>query len=257
MRALLAAGCETFFVACASEGERARAVSGEAVVYVFDGIAPGSAPRLALAGLRPVLNSLAEIAEWAGAGPAALHFDTGMNRLGLAPAEAGEAAALLGPRLSGDEPSRIGAIARRSRQRPPDRRLRRDSPAFSRRSPLAVQLLGNISPLQAASRSGAARLRALRRQSDAGPAQPDARRVAAGGPHSRGPRDRGGGVRGLRRRLDRAAPDAPRHHRRRLRRRAAGRRLRAVSGSRRPKRWSRAAAVPSSGGCRWIMSCST
>ena len=28
MRALLAAGCETFFVACASEGERARAVSG-------------------------------------------------------------------------------------------------------------------------------------------------------------------------------------------------------------------------------------
>jgi alanine racemase len=96
MRALLTAGCETFFVACASEGERARAVSREAVVYVFDGIAPGSARRLALAGLRPVLNSLAEIAEWAGAGPAALHFDTGMNRLGFAPAQAGEAAALLG-----------------------------------------------------------------------------------------------------------------------------------------------------------------
>ncbi len=96
MRALLAAGCETFFVACASEGERARAVSGEAVVYVFDGLAPGSAPRLKAAGLRPVLNSLAEIAEWAGAGPAALHFDTGMNRLGFAPAEAGAAAALLG-----------------------------------------------------------------------------------------------------------------------------------------------------------------
>ena len=95
MRALLAAGCETFFVACASEGERARAVSGEAVVYVFDGVAPGSAPRLRAAGLRPVLNSLAEIAEWAGAGPAALHFDTGMNRLGFAPAEAGAAAALL------------------------------------------------------------------------------------------------------------------------------------------------------------------
>ena len=42
-----------------------------------------------------MLNSLAEIAEWAGAGPAALHFDTGMNRLGFAPAQAGEAAALL------------------------------------------------------------------------------------------------------------------------------------------------------------------
>ena len=95
MRALLAAGCKTFFVACASEGERARAVSRGAVVYVFDGLAPGCAGRLALAGLRPVLNSLAEIAEWDGAGPAALHFDTGMNRLGLPPAEAGEAAALL------------------------------------------------------------------------------------------------------------------------------------------------------------------
>ena len=34
-----------------------------------------------------------------GAGPAALHFDTGMNRLGFAPAEAGEAAALLAPCL--------------------------------------------------------------------------------------------------------------------------------------------------------------
>ena len=96
MRALLTAGCKTFFVACASEGERARAVSSEAVIYVFDGLAPGSAPRLRAAGLRPVLNSLAEIAEWAGAGPAALHFDTGMNRLGFAPAETGEAAALLG-----------------------------------------------------------------------------------------------------------------------------------------------------------------
>ncbi len=95
MRALLAAGCETFFVAGASEGERARAVSREAVVYVFDGVAPESAPRLRAAGLRPVLNSLAEVAEWAGAGPAALHFDTGMNRLGFAPAEAGAAAALL------------------------------------------------------------------------------------------------------------------------------------------------------------------
>jgi alanine racemase len=95
MRALLAAGCKTFFVATASEGERARAVSKEAVIYVLDGLAPGAAPRLQAAALRPVLNSLTEIGEWSGAGAAALHFDTGMNRLGLAPAEAGAAAGLM------------------------------------------------------------------------------------------------------------------------------------------------------------------
>jgi alanine racemase len=93
MRALLAAGCDTFFVATVFEGERARAVSKEAIVYVLDGLAPGAAPRLKAAGLRPVLNSLAEIGEWSDAGAAALHFDTGMNRLGLAPGEAGAAAA--------------------------------------------------------------------------------------------------------------------------------------------------------------------
>ena len=232
MRALLAAGCETFFVACASEGERARAVSGEAVVYVFDGIAPGSAPRLRAAGLRPVLNSLAEIAEWAGAGPAALHFDTGMNRLGFAPAEAGEAAALLGA-----APCLVMShlVSAQSPDDPANARQIAAFDAIARRFPGVPRSLCNSSgiflPLEAASRSRAARLCALRRQSDAGRAQPDARRVAPGGPYSRGPRHRGGRVRGLRRRLDRAAPDAPRHHRRRLRGRAAGRRVQRVFGA--------------------------
>ncbi len=92
MRALLGAGCRTFFVATAREGERARAVSSEAVVYVLDGLAPGAMQRLMWAKLRPVLNSLAEIDEWSDAGAAALHFDTGMNRMGLPPADAGAAA---------------------------------------------------------------------------------------------------------------------------------------------------------------------
>ncbi|MGA8172555.1 MAG: alanine racemase [Methylocystis sp.] len=97
MRALRAAGCEAFFVASVSEGERARALSRDAIVYVLDGVAPGSAPRLRAARLRPVLNSLAEIGEWADAGPSALHFDTGMNRLGLPPAEAAAASAAATP----------------------------------------------------------------------------------------------------------------------------------------------------------------
>lgn len=37
--------------------------------------------------LTPVLNSLAQIKAWDARGPAALHIDTGMNRLGLGPEE--------------------------------------------------------------------------------------------------------------------------------------------------------------------------
>ncbi|MBY6241721.1 alanine racemase [Methylosinus sp. Sm6] len=99
-RALAAAGCRTFFVATAGEGERLRAVAPRAIVYVLEGLPQGGAPMLATARLRPVLASLEEIREWGAFGrsigrrlPAALQFDTGMNRLGLAPREAAAAAA--------------------------------------------------------------------------------------------------------------------------------------------------------------------
>lgn len=100
VRALAAAGCKTFFVATAGEGESVRARAPRAVVYVLEGLPPGGARRLTEARLRPVLASLDELREWAafgrGAGrrlPAALHFDTGMNRLGLSTDEAAAAAA--------------------------------------------------------------------------------------------------------------------------------------------------------------------
>ena len=87
--ALAAAGCDTFFVAHASEGRRARAVAPDATIYVLNGLLPGAAPGLVAAGLRPVLGSLEEIDEWAAvagdaAAACAVHVDTGMNRLGLA-----------------------------------------------------------------------------------------------------------------------------------------------------------------------------
>ena len=63
MRALLAAGCRTFFVARASEGVRARAVSSQATVYVLDGLVPGARAILSAHGLRPALGSLEEIAD--------------------------------------------------------------------------------------------------------------------------------------------------------------------------------------------------
>lgn len=86
-RALAAAGCRTFFVAHLGEAERVRRASPEAAIYVLNGLSPGTAPAYAAMDLRPVLGSIEEVSDWAafarGSRPAALHVDTGMNRLGL------------------------------------------------------------------------------------------------------------------------------------------------------------------------------
>jgi alanine racemase len=102
MNALREAGCETFFVANLAEGEYARRLAPDAAIYVLDGVAPGCAARLAQAELRPVLGSFEELDEWIAQArvsgvslPAALHFDTGMNRLGFPPAAAPAVAARL------------------------------------------------------------------------------------------------------------------------------------------------------------------
>ena len=87
---LAKAGCRTFFVADVTEGRRVRAIAPDAVIYVLNGLMPGSAQAFADDYLRPVINSATELAEWdafvAGRswrGGAALHVDTGMNRLGI------------------------------------------------------------------------------------------------------------------------------------------------------------------------------
>jgi alanine racemase len=99
---LAKAGCKTFFVADLSEARRVRAVAREATIYVLNGLMPGTAPTYAGLHARPVLGSLVELAEWDAfvattgwQGGAALHVDTGMNRLGLTPDEA----AALAPRV--------------------------------------------------------------------------------------------------------------------------------------------------------------
>ncbi|HEY6256913.1 MAG TPA: alanine racemase [Xanthobacteraceae bacterium] len=92
---LAKAGCRTFFVADLAEGRRVRAITQDAVVYVLNGLLPHTAQAFADAQLRPVINGPAELAEWDAyiaatnwRGGAALHVDTGMNRLGLSPDEA-------------------------------------------------------------------------------------------------------------------------------------------------------------------------
>jgi alanine racemase len=101
--ALANTGCKTFFVAHLDEARRTRAVADDAVIYVLNGLLPGSAPAYAQANLRPVIGSRAELEEWSAfrvgsgwGGAAALHFDTGMNRLGFSDHEAAEIAALIG-----------------------------------------------------------------------------------------------------------------------------------------------------------------
>ncbi len=90
-RRLWAEGARRFFVARLSEGEALRAILGpdkSATIYVLDGCPAGSKDRLLASRLVPVLNSQEQIAEWDGVGPAGLHVDTGMNRLGVRPEEA-------------------------------------------------------------------------------------------------------------------------------------------------------------------------
>lgn len=89
-RALTHEGCRTFYVATLEEGRRARAVQPGATIYVLDGLMPGAEDYYAGFNLRPVLSSLAEVREWAAFCqqigrnlPAALHLDTGINRLGI------------------------------------------------------------------------------------------------------------------------------------------------------------------------------
>jgi alanine racemase len=94
-KALSRAGCRTFFVADLAEARRLRAVMPEHAIYVLDGAFPGSGPAFAEINARPVIGSLLELAEWdrfvassQWDGGAAIHVDTGMNRLGMAVEEA-------------------------------------------------------------------------------------------------------------------------------------------------------------------------
>jgi alanine racemase len=92
---LAAAGCKTFFVADLAEARRVRARAHEAAIYVLNGFSPEGAPAFMEINARPVINTMTELAEWdtfvaahKWLGGAALHVDTGMNRLGISSGEA-------------------------------------------------------------------------------------------------------------------------------------------------------------------------
>src|SRR3954447_1546038 len=95
-RALSNAGCKSFFVATLDEARVVRAaVPASAAIYVLDGFFQNCGDAYAKINCRPVIGDLNELAEWdvfcrrsGWEGGAAIHIDTGMNRLGLTLTEA-------------------------------------------------------------------------------------------------------------------------------------------------------------------------
>ena len=94
--ALSRAGCKTFFVATLNEARVVRgAVPASAAIYVLDGFFQNTGEAYAQIDCKPVLGDLNELAEWdvfcrrsGWSGGAAIHIDTGMNRLGMTITEA-------------------------------------------------------------------------------------------------------------------------------------------------------------------------
>ncbi|MEI9929253.1 MAG: alanine racemase [Rhizomicrobium sp.] len=105
------AGADTYFVARLEEGVALRPALPGARIFVLDGAPEDAIPALIAYNLIPVLNALAEIKSWSGAArkhgstlDAAVHFDTGMSRLGLPPSEVNALNADYGNCMSGIHP---------------------------------------------------------------------------------------------------------------------------------------------------------
>ena len=93
--ALAAAGCKTFFVATLDEARTLRAALPQATIYALNGLFQNTGEAYAKIDCKPVIGDLNELAEWdvfcrrsGWNGGAAIHIDTGMNRLGLTITEA-------------------------------------------------------------------------------------------------------------------------------------------------------------------------
>jgi alanine racemase len=89
--ALAKAGCRTFFVAYAHEGAAVRKAAPEARIFVLTGAEMRDYGAYIKSALTPMLSSVEQVRLWLAEGPNlpfGINVDTGMNRLGLHPAEA-------------------------------------------------------------------------------------------------------------------------------------------------------------------------
>ena len=87
---LRGAGCRDFFVATWAEAAAIARVVGDAALSVLHGVRAQDMAAALSSRARPVLNNAQQVARWreAGGGGCDVMIDTGMNRLGLTPAEA-------------------------------------------------------------------------------------------------------------------------------------------------------------------------
>lgn len=106
--ALVEAGCDMFVVARLREGIMVRQMAPDARILVLDGAPEHTIPGLLRYRLTPALSSLDEIAAFAAiaktcntVADAAIHIDTGMNRLGLEAEEVSVLAREAAVRLDG------------------------------------------------------------------------------------------------------------------------------------------------------------
>ena len=83
-------GCKKFFVATPDEALQIRRIDSGISVFVLGGLFHGSEAEYLSQNIQPVLNSPGDIERWKNLArqkekklPATIHFDTGMNRLGL------------------------------------------------------------------------------------------------------------------------------------------------------------------------------
>ncbi|SFV38959.1 alanine racemase [Hyphomicrobium facile] len=88
--ALARAGCSAFFIATPDEAELARKLAPQACIFALDGLVGNSAAAFDRLSVTPVLSTLDDVVAWSALSrsrgaklPAALHIDTGLNRLGL------------------------------------------------------------------------------------------------------------------------------------------------------------------------------
>src|ERR1700743_1320576 len=93
--ALAGGGVQTFFVATLDEARIVRAAVPAAAIYVLNGFFQNCGDAYAKIDVKPVIGDLNDLAEWdvfcrrsGWTGSAAIHIDTGMNRLGLSLTEA-------------------------------------------------------------------------------------------------------------------------------------------------------------------------
>ena len=89
MRHLSAAGCRDFFVATWAEANAVASLSEGVALSVLHGVRAEDMAAARAGRARPVLNTPEQVRRWkeAGGGACDVMVDTGMNRLGVSPAD--------------------------------------------------------------------------------------------------------------------------------------------------------------------------